>query len=170
MARFSQDEIDQMIQCPKKVTSPPSRDFVVDGAHLRQDAKLVATDGTESVFFVFVRKSIYFPENFSVGLVYSSKDGRPDITLIRCNGPHGAFNSGSGHDAAHPHFHTHIHRATEAALESGERAEKYAETTTAFATAEEAVRYFLREVNVEASEISKYFPYERQLPLLGDEK
>lgn len=168
MARFLQEEIERLIKCPKKVTSPPPRDFVSEGAHLRLDAKLVSTDGTECAFSVFVRKSIHFPENFSVGLIHNSKDGRGDITLMRCNGPHGVYNAGSGQTSAHPHFHTHIHRATEAALEAGERAEKNAETSTAFATAEEAVCYFMSEVNVNAADISRYFPYGRQLPLLGD--
>jgi hypothetical protein len=93
VAKFTQSEIDGLIACPKTVDSPPSKAPVREGAHWRNGAGLIATDDTKGIFSMYLRKSAFFEENFSVGLIYSSNDGRGDITLLRCNGKHGAFNA-----------------------------------------------------------------------------
>lgn len=103
-----------------------------------------------------MRKNDDFPENFSVGLRYSANDGRPEITLLRCNGKHGVF-TGAG-DSTHPHWDFHIHQASEAAQDAGFTAEKYATSTTEFASYEQAVQYFIRAVNLNAQDASKFFP------------
>jgi hypothetical protein len=96
--------------------------------------------------------------NFSIGLTYHPKDGRPEITLLRCNGPHGEFNGTmGGSDPAHPHWSSHIHTASESALDAGLWAEKNAITTTAFASYHQALTYFLSAVNVVQSDIDRYF-------------
>ena len=48
-----------------------------------------------------MRRSEDLPENFSVGLVFLPGDGTGEVTLLRCNGPHGAYND--SFDPAHPH-------------------------------------------------------------------
>lgn len=165
MAIFTQTEIDALISCPKEVVEAPSRSLRKEGAHLRNDAKLVATDQTKGSFAVFVRQNIDFPENFSVGLVFSANDGRPEIKLLRCNGKHGEFNRNSGSDPSHPHWDFHIHRATEEALDSGCTAEKNATATTEFASLEEAVQYFVKAVNLDPKDISKHFRATQQTAL-----
>lgn len=165
MASFTQAEIDALIICPKEVTEAPSRSLRKEGAHLRNDSKFVATDKTKGIFAVFIRKSIDFPENFSVGLVYNANDGRPEIKLLRCNGKHGVYNKGTGFDPSHPHWDFHIHRATEEALESGAAAEKNATATTEFASLEETVQYFVKAVNLDSKDVVKHFRVNSQANL-----
>jgi hypothetical protein len=156
VAIYTQAEIDQLIACPKMVTEPPAKELKLEGANYRNDARLIASDDTKGAFSVFIRKNADFPENFSIGLIYSPNDGiRQEINLLRCNGKHGVCNRG---DPNHPHWNYHIHRASEAALEAGEAAEKYAVTTAEFASLEEAVQYFVKAVNVNPLDVSKHFP------------
>ena len=156
MSQFTQAELDQLIACAKEISEAPAKELWLDGAHWRNDAKLVASDETKGSFSLFLRKNSDFPENFSVGLIYNSNDGRPSIQLLRCNGKHGVFNNGS--NPTHPHWDYHIHRASEEAMEAGFKPEKYAETTTEFASYEEALQYFIRAVNINIGDSSKHFP------------
>ena len=114
-------------------------------------------------FIIFMRRNDDFPENFSVGLRYSANDGRPEITLLRCNGKHGVF-TGAG-DATHPHWDFHIHMASEAAQDAGYVAEKFAEKTAEFASYEQAIQYFVKAVNLSAEDSSRYFSNEVQSTL-----
>jgi hypothetical protein len=84
--------------------------------------------------------------------------------LLRCNGPHGVYNGGPG-GVGHPHWDYHIHTASQKALEAGERAEKYAERTMAYASFEEALPYFAKTVNLNKRDADKYFPDKTQTVL-----
>jgi len=125
------------------------------GADWRNDCKLVA-GGVEGEFSVFMRKSEDFPENFSIGMLYTPKDGSGEITLLRCNGQHGIFNGSFAPD--HPHFSYHIHRASEIAITNGFKPEKYAEKTEEFASFEEAVQHFVKLINLDPADAMKHFP------------
>jgi hypothetical protein len=76
--------------------------------------------------------------------------------LLRCNGPHGVFNG--TFDPTHPHWGYHIHEATEAAVATGLKPEKYATSTPAYASYAEAVRHFVKLINLGAAEVERYFP------------
>lgn len=165
VAIYSQKEINDLIVCPKMISEPPKREMKLIGADWRNDMKLIASDGTLGEFSVFMRKSEDFPENFSIGLIYHSKDERGEIGLIRCNGPHGDYNGGKSGDEDHPHWDYHIHTASERALDAGERAEKYAVKTSEYASFEEAVQYFVKTVNLEKGYVNQYFPRNRQREL-----
>jgi hypothetical protein len=155
VAAYTQTEIDDLIACAKSISDPPRREMKLDGAHYRNGAKLLA-DNTRGEFEVFMRRSEDFPENFSIGLVYHPLDQRGDITLLRCNGRHGEYN---GHfDESHPHFDFHIHRASETALIDGFRAEKFAAKTSDYASYEEALRFFVKAINIREEHVKKYFP------------
>jgi hypothetical protein len=164
MAAYNQKDIDDLIVCPKTISEPPKRDMKLTGADWRNDMKLIASDGTVGEFSVFMRRSDDFPENFSIGLIYHSNDERGEIGLIRCNGPHGVYNSGAS-DADHPHWDYHIHKASERALDAGERAERYADKTRAYASFEEAIQYFVTSVNLDRGDANKYFPWKEQREL-----
>lgn len=167
MAEYRQTEIDALISCPKEVRAQPLRERKLVNASFRNDAKLVATDGTAGEFAVFMRQSEDFPEDFSIGLIYQPGDGRQDLVLLRCNGQHGEFTGLPGQDAQHPHWGYHIHRATEAALDAGFKAEKYAEPTTEFASYEEALPYFAVAINLNKADAKKHFvAHPAQLGLL----
>jgi hypothetical protein len=99
--RYTQQEIDDLIACPKVVSEPPKRDMKLDRGHHRNDMRLKSTDG-KLEFRVFMRRSEDLPENFSVGLAFLAKDGSGEVVLLRCNGPHGGYNDSFDED--HPHW------------------------------------------------------------------
>ena len=143
--RYSQEEIEELIACPKTVSEPPRRDMKQDRGHFRNDMRLKSTD-EKFEFRAFMRRSEDFPENFSIGLAFLPKDGTGELVLLRCNGPHGDFNDAI--DPAHPHFDFHVHRASAAMIEAGLRAEKSATINRDFASYEEALQYFVTVANV----------------------
>lgn len=166
MTAFSQSELDELISCPKGVSEAPRREMRLCGAHWRNEAKLVASsESIKGEFVMFMRKNEDFPENFSIGLTYHPQDGRGEITLIRCNGPHGCFNS----EVVPSHFDYHIHKASASAIEGGFTAEKHADKTTEYACYEDALQLFLKEVNVNAKDVQKYFRNETQTSLSFEE-
>ncbi len=148
-------EIANLISFRKTITEAPRREFRLVNADLRNDMKLAA-EGISGEFYAFMRINEDFRENFSVGLKYHPRDGNGDFVLIRCNGPHGGFNGKIGY-ADHPHWAFHIHKATARAIEAGEKAEKFAEITGEYASYEEALWFFLREINLDPADIAKYF-------------
>jgi hypothetical protein len=75
VAAYSEDQIKELIACPKTVSDPPKKEMRLFGADWRNDMTLTATNGTEGEFSVFMRKSEDFPENFSIGLKYQPNDG-----------------------------------------------------------------------------------------------
>jgi hypothetical protein len=113
-------------------------------------------------FSVFMRVNERFPENFSIGLVYSPRDEPGDLTLLRCNGPHGEHEN-SPMESQPPHFGYHIHRARADVINAGLLPHKFAELTDAYASFQEALQYFLKLVNIIGAEA--YFPTADQLPL-----
>lgn len=156
MAPFSDAEINALITCPKEISQPPAKALRLVGADWRNNAELIASDGRKGIFFMFLRRNDDLPENFSIGLRFSAKDGRPDITLLRCNGKHGPF-TGSG-DATHPHWNFHIHKASAEAQDLGFPAEKYASATGRYGSYDEAVQHFLKMVNLNTRDSSRHFP------------
>jgi len=162
VAAYTQAKIDGLISCPKRFSEPPRKDMKIEGAHARNDARLVS-DGIQGEFLMFMRRSEDFPENFSIGLVYHPADGTGDITLLRCNGKHGSYNG--IFDPVHPHYDFHIHKADEKILAAGARPERNATSTTAYASFEEAVQFFVKTINLNTEEATKYFPSQLQTQL-----
>ena len=154
---FDQAEIENLINCPKRVLVPPKKQDRQEGAFWRNDMKLCESD-SKLEFLVFMRKSDDFPENFSIGLRYQPNDGRPEITLLRCNGQHGIYNGSKSFTSDHPHFDYHIHRGSSIALDEGFKAEKYAEITNRYACYDEALIYFLEAINLHPDDTTRYFP------------
>jgi hypothetical protein len=143
--RYTQQEIDDLIACPKVVSEPPKREMKLDRGHFRNDMRLKSTDD-KLEFRVFMRRSEDLPENFSVGLAFLAKDGSGEVVLFRCNGPHGGYNDSFSPD--HPHWDYHVHRASAEMIEAGLRPERAAAINRDFASYEEAVQYFLRATNI----------------------
>ncbi|MEK7407577.1 MAG: hypothetical protein AAB225_21065 [Acidobacteriota bacterium] len=86
--RYTQEELEDLIACPKVVFEPPKQQMRPDRGHLRSDMRLKSVEGDRE-FRVFLRRREELPENFSIGLVYVPKDGTGEVTLLQCNGPHG---------------------------------------------------------------------------------
>ncbi len=145
---FSDQEIEKLIVCPKRIIEPPKKEMALANGHWRNDMKLQSED-KEYDFSVFMRKNEDFEENFSIGLTYKPRDVRGEIPLLRCNGPHGP------HVMFDYHNSFHIHKANQENLASGIRAERTAYITKEYASYQDALGYFIKKCNI--IEAEKYF-------------
>jgi hypothetical protein len=141
--------------------------MTVENGQKRNGLKLRSEDGADE-FAVFIRVNEDFHENYSIGLRHLPT-GEESAILLRCNGNHGPHQNQVVN--ADQIDGVHIHYTTETALQAGMKLENYAEPTSAYATYEDALRHFLRIINVLQPE--KHFPRIYQLPLfdgLGGDK
>lgn len=161
---YTDDELSDLIACPKVITNPPHREMRLDGQHWRNEMDLVASDDKALTFHVFMRRNDNIPENFSIGLDFRHVEERDTICLLRCNGPHGRYLG--QRDPAH--IRRHIHYARAENIEAGARAERGGVETDEYSSYEDALAYFLQQTGIEHAE--EYFPAHRQPPLfeLGD--
>ena len=143
--QYTQQEIDDLIACPKVISEAPKREMKLDRGLFRNDMRLKSTD-EKMEFRVFMWRSEDLPENFSIGLAFLAKDGSGEVVLLRCNGPHGGYNG--SFDPGHPHYDYHVHRASVEMIEAGMRPESAAAISNDFASYEGALLYFLRATNV----------------------
>lgn len=158
MRTFSQEDLDTLIGCPKQIVENPTRPGSAERGHRRGGMTLKSVEKDE-YFKVFIRINEFFPENFSIGPVYSLPNERGEIHLLRCNGKHGPSGDISG--LPPHHIHCHVHRANADNIEAGLRPEKGGNTTDRYDDYRGALIYFLREVNV--ININDYFPELEQL-------
>ena len=149
-------EIHALITCPKTIISKePARGYREDNSQRRCDLRLVATTDDATPFRVFIRQSVAFMENFSIGLSYSARTpALGNITLVRYNGPHGEVSrEPDGH-----YIKPHIHRITAEEIASGsiQPQAKQRETTDRYATLEQAIPVFFQDIAV--ADYAQYFP------------
>jgi hypothetical protein len=85
------ESIRDLITCMKRVADPPAREFKEENRHRRKDMRLQSANGEQRIFDVFIRQSLEFAEDFSLGLVYLSPEGKR-MTLVRFNGQHDQSN------------------------------------------------------------------------------
>lgn len=157
---MNQSEIDYLIKVDKHIIEPPQKDFKINNNCLRKDFKAQSVGG-ESLFTVFLRQNIDFNENFSVGLIYHSIEGKK-IMLLRMNGNHGETVQNPLRPI--PHFNYHIHKITPEEIENGNITDpKFSLVTDKYVSFEQAIRYFMIHTNILDS--GKYFPNFEQLSL-----
>jgi hypothetical protein len=159
---FTLLRINELIECDKEITDAPTRDYKDEYRHRRKDFRLRAIDDPKLLFSVFMRQSLEFDEDFSLGLVYLSPDGKR-MTLVRYNGQHDQSND--PYDLVKPHFQYHVHKATPENLNNGRYDKHPASATRLYASFAEATREFLAAIGVRAQDIAKYFPGMDSLPL-----
>jgi len=159
MVDYTQDLVDRLINCSKRVLAKPSIWKIEDG-HQRRDLELESEDG-EHRFAVFMRKNLEYVENYSIGLRYLPSEGGFQPVLVRCNGPHG-----SHAEASQPEHHrvAHVHKATAANISSGLRGERTA-SQAPFVDFLEALRFFVGIVNLNGADVEAHFPEVNQLSL-----
>lgn len=162
---FTAASIDELIACEKRVTDPPTREFKEEYRHRRKDFRLEAVGDLPRPFVAFMRQSLEFAEDFSLGLVYLSEEGKR-MTLLRCNGQHDQSND--PYDLAKPHFQYHIHRATPDNLNNGRYGKHPAAVTRLYASFPEATQSFLAMIGLRAADIARYFPGMDPLPLFRE--
>ncbi len=93
-----------------------------------------------------------FPENFSIGLVYSPKHEKGSYEILRCDGPHGE------HEMFPHHVHFHIHEITSAALENGLKEDRNMEITDKYTNFDDVLRFFVKHINLKSEDINRFFP------------
>jgi hypothetical protein len=148
---YTDDDLTRLITCAKRISQAPRKDMRTEGQMQRNEMELESLDGAHS-FRVFLRQSLQFSENFSIGMDYLPKDEPGSFCLLRCNGMHGAHK-------VHPHhLHCHIHRSKAEDVNAGLRVERHIEPTTEYAAFRDALRYFLLRVSVQSTDLSQYFP------------
>lgn len=148
MRNYTDEEIQRLISCPKKMQEPPRKNMRDDHGHQRNDMDLISTDDKHG-FRVFMRINLEFPENFSIGLDYFPADEPGSITLVRYNGPHGEHES-------NPHHVTHhIHRANAENINAGLKAERSIVSAN-YAAFDEALLQFLETIGL--TDVGKHFP------------
>ena len=150
-------EIQGLLDRPKTIVSrSPRAGYRVERGHRRADLTLESANGDGAAAFeVFVRQSVRFIENFSIGLRYrSNAAGLGDVTLVRYNGPHGEM----GIDPDGHYAKPHIHRITSAELASGSRdpKERHRTITDRYSTLDTALRTFFGDLNVTG--FQQFFP------------
>jgi hypothetical protein len=159
---FTAELIEELISCPKRIVEAPTRDFREENRHRRKDMRVQSTDTAGHGFSVFIRQSLEFAEDFSLGLVYLSPEGK-HVTLVRFNGQH--HQSNDPLDLMKPHFHYHIHRATPTNLNAGRFSNHPAAPTPLYASFEEATAAFLASIELDDQDIATHFPGFEELPL-----
>lgn len=153
---MTDQEIQELIRSPKKIKKrEPARGYNEKDGHRRCNLVLEDNSGDEKAFSVFIRQNSVFIENFSIGLVYQTKDKTlGSITLVRYNGPHGEMSLNKDGHYAEPH----IHRITAEEVQSGimQPQEKHREITEKYGTLESALKVFFDDIGV--TNYLQYFP------------
>ena len=160
---MTDQEIQELITSPKKIKKrEPVEGYNERDSHRRCNLVLEDASGDERVLSVFIRQNIFFIENFSIGLVYKTKDkALGSITLVRYNGPHGETSRNmDGHYAK-----SHIHCITAEEVQSGimQPQEKHREITERYSTFEGALKAFFDDGGIVNG--LEYFPKLSQMGL-----
>ena len=147
MPGLNEETINKLIVCEKKIFEAPKRNMTSKNRSLRNDMKLISTDLLYN-FSVFMRISEDFPEDFSIGLVFISAEGKTYM-LFRCNGPHGECVYDFLENEAHYGYHEHKLVPDASSM--------VASITTAYGTYQDAVVHFVEKCNIIGLE--PYFPF-----------
>lgn len=148
---YTDDDLAQLISCAKRILQAPKKEMRTEGQMQRNEMTLESLDGRHQ-FRVYLRQSLQFSENFSIGLDYAPMDEPGTFCLLRCNSMHGAHR-------IHPHhLHYHIHRCKAEDVNAGLRDARHVEVTLEYAAFRDALSYFLVRVNVQLADRSQYFP------------
>ncbi len=156
---ISKEYLDALITSQKQFKTFPRREMASERQFMRNEFEAYAPILDES-FHVFMRQSIVFLENYSIGLVWNRKNDKP-VILFRCNGPHGG-NENSSH-----RFVTHIHRLNLEEAAVNRFVETDTKETEEYTTFEDAAWFFLSYCGFRIEEIEKYFPFLRRMNLFG---
>lgn len=146
---YTDNLILELIGCPKKVINGP-KDSGIGRGSSKIKFTLESLDGNAS-FGAFISRNMTFQENYSIGLFYQPRDEKGTIVLIRVNGPHGPNENIPHHDGPH------VHLATADRINAGLKPEGKIETDVPYVTIEDAIQYFIKRINVIASDRQKHF-------------
>ena len=152
--------IQALIETEKRIVhKDPVKGFRKEDRHHRCSLELEPVSEEKKKFKVFIRQSVEFIEDFSIGLQYEINISLLKIvTLIRYNEPHGEISRHSDGHYAKPH----IHRLTETEIASGSMMpqEKHRKITDKYRTFEEAISIFILDIG--SINFADHFPELRQ--------
>ena len=152
---MTEQELAELRELPKTIQSKnPRQGFREEAGHWRSDLVLLGNSYPGSRFEVFLRQNVKYIENFSLGLIYlASESDRGALTLVRYNGAHGEETWTSDGHFAQPH----IHYLTAEELAQGYLQPRVSRRvlTNSYATWEEAIPIFLRDIGV--TNVDTYF-------------
>lgn len=137
---LSQQDIDYLIGCEKKITTPPQNELYLRQGNLRNEMELESVDKAHK-FIAFIRVNETFQEDFSVGLLYLHPKGQK-LNILRCNGPHGGYNF------AEHHNDFHVHKANAEYIDAGLKSISTASISEDYLTWTDAVRFFVNRCNI----------------------
>ncbi|MBD3410383.1 MAG: hypothetical protein GF419_09290 [Ignavibacteriales bacterium] len=144
VAHYTQEEIEAMIACPKVIVQPLAKKWDGKPKHRQNEMELRSADGKYE-YKVFLRQNVEFEENFSIG-VRGREKGKPWMTLLRVNGPHGPNKEIRHHEKPHVHYHDFDNFTGDPAL---------AIPVEDYFSLNEAIVYFFKKINLPIS--SDYF-------------
>lgn len=159
--KLTQSFLDSLIVCPKEIIEPPKKEMQLLNGAWRNSMKLKSKDG-EHEFTVFMRKNEAFEEDFSIGLVYHTKEKIGDIILARYNGPHDVVDDLE----SDPHYGYHIHTAKAEYIEKGKKPERGGTITKKYASYQEAIMCILTDFNI--TNAGNYFTTYQSPTLFGE--
>ncbi len=152
---LTERDLKELREMPKTIQSKvPRRGFREESGHLRCDLTIYAPSDPIFRFEVYIRQTMRYIENFSLGLIYHASDREHRaITLIRYNGAHGEQTLTPDGHYAQPH----IHYLTAEELAQGylQPRELRRELTDLYSTFEDAIPVFLHDIGV--SNVNTYF-------------
>ena len=152
---LTERHLKELRETPKTIMSKvPVRGLREESGHRRCNLTLHAPTDSTVRFEVFIRQTLRYIENFSLGLIYHPRDkGHGAITLVRYNGAHGEqMLTPDGHYAQ-----PHIHYLTAEELARGYLQPRALRRvlTDRFSTLEDAIPVFLQDIGV--SNVNTYF-------------
>lgn len=152
---ITQEKLNQLITCHKTIVTPPKKQMFEKSCSLRNNFTAQSTELDEN-FSVFLRQNAILSEDYSIGLIWLSKnDG--NIIIFRCNGPHG------GNISIKEHFVTHTHMLNVTDAINDIFHENITQPTTQYTTFEDAIQYFCTYCGIE--DASNYFSFMRSISL-----
>lgn len=140
---ISQEQLDALIGCAKRVEGPTGRERQ-EAQHRSRDYALRSEDGEYS-FVAFTRQNVRVADDFSAGLRWIRPSGA-DVILVRCNGSshahRNALEDGGFADRCH------VHLATERYVAADRRIETYAEPDDTYRTLAGALHRLTNIANI----------------------
>lgn len=147
---YTDELIQELITCPKMVVDAPKEMKKGRADYLKKNFIIKSIDGIYN-FSGFITQNSTFAENFSIGLIFNSREDKGKVTLLRCSGPHGMTKE------LH-HAVCHIHKVIAEDINSGNKVEKNIKQTDEYSTLEDAIQFFIKYINIVPFDRQKHFP------------
>lgn len=134
--------IDDLVKCPKEILRKKKPQYKIENRHKRMEIDISSQDG--NVYTMFIRVSLEFAEDFSVGLRLEGPNMFSDtaIVLVRFQGPHGAQSETRSFSDLHNSYHVHQYSEDDAAHRRRRASVKF-EIHSSFNSIESAIANFL---------------------------